>query len=153
MCQFGKMPKHDTKMSSFRFYNPQTHAFQIGKSRSLFATLPQNLQTLSMKHSIMQVIQCYAVTLCSWACIQLAQCLIEAIILQKQSRKAFILVTCHAYCYGCNDEYILVLPAISIPTDLWESYPVQLHWNSTKINNSTSQLISSYTCVRVLDLL
>ena len=29
-------------------------------------------------------------------------------------------VTDHTYCYGCDDEYILVLPAITNPTDLWE---------------------------------
>lgn len=47
-------------------------------------------------------------------------------------------VTSHDYCNGCDDDNILVLPAVSAPTDLWESFPVQLHWISKTISNSTS---------------
>ena len=50
------------------------------------------------------------------------------------------LVGHHTYCYGCEDKYILVLPTVSNPTDILESHSVP-HWNSTKINHSTSRLI------------
>ena len=50
------------------------------------------------------------------------------------------LVTDHTYCYGCDDEYTLVLLTVPNPTDLWESHSVP-HSNSTKINHSTSRLI------------
>jgi hypothetical protein len=52
-------------------------------------------------------------------------------------------VTYHAYCYCCDDEHILVLPAVQTPTDLWESHPIQLDLNSTKVSKSTSPLTST----------
>ena len=48
----------------------------------------------------------------------------------------------HTICYsfGCDDEHTTVLPSIPPPPDSWETPPVQLYWNSTKISNSTSRL-------------
>ena len=55
------------------------------------------------------------------------------------SNTLMLLVTDHTYCYGCDDEYAVVLPTVPNSTDLWESHSVP-HSNSTKINHSTFRL-------------
>ena len=37
---------------------------------------------------------------------------------------------------------LLVLPRVTTPTDSWESYPVQLSWNSKNISNLTTRQIA-----------
>jgi hypothetical protein len=49
-------------------------------------------------------------------------------------------VTCHTYCYGCEDEHTSVLPTVPVSNDDWKTLVIQLYLKSTNVNNSTSRL-------------
>ena len=56
-------------------------------------------------------------------------------------------ITCHAYCYGCDDANISVWPTVPATIPIWEALLVQLYWKSTNDINSTSRLISVFSIV------
>ena len=49
-------------------------------------------------------------------------------------------VTCHAYCYGCEDEHTSVLPTVPVSNDDWKTLVIQPYVKSSNFNNSTSRL-------------
>ena len=58
---------------------------------------------------------------------------------------AVLWVTCHAYCYGCDDANISVWPTVPATIPIWETLLLQLYWKSTNDINSTSRLISVFS--------